>query len=120
MKVKELIKSLRSGVYGRPDSEIVANISTACEAASFVEENGLLPDELLARAQAVGMDYGACMAEIIHQFENKVDTFLDERLNLAVEQFVCHVENLEYDRSKVSHGRAHSHDRAKSTESANA
>lgn len=113
MKGRELIKALRSGVYGRPDNEIVANISTVCEITSFVEENGLLPDDLLARARAVGMDYGACMAEIVHQFENKVDTFLDERLGLAVEQFVCRVEELEVEQDPKPRDRAHPHGRAK-------
>ena len=100
MKIKTLIKDLRSGIYGRPDNEIQVDITTPADIASFVEENGLLPDELLARAKAVGMNYDACMANIMFQFEHKVDSFQEDRMTMAVERFTWLVGNLERERSE--------------------
>jgi hypothetical protein len=100
MKIKALIKDLRSGTYGQPDNEIVMDITTPADIASFVEENGLLPDELLARAKAVGMGYDEVMKNIMFQFSNKVDTFLDERMTMAVERFTWLVGNLERERKE--------------------
>jgi hypothetical protein len=100
MKIKTLIKDLRSGTYGQPDNEIVVDITTPADIASFVEENGLLPDELLARAKSVGMGYDACMTNIMFQFEHKVDSFFNERASMAVERFTWLVGNLERERQE--------------------
>ena len=100
MKVKELIKELRSGTYGRLDNEIQVDITTPADIASFVEENGLLPDELLARAKAVGMGYDEVMKNIMFQFEHKVDPLFDDRMTMAVERFTWLVGNLECERKE--------------------